>query len=59
MDLIHIFLRGNPLGLGQRLYLLSVLICTRQEAHIIAAEPLEPGHGVSHHGTVGMPYMQV
>ncbi len=46
---------GNPPGLGQRLYLLSVLICTRQEAHIVAAEPLEPGHGVSHHGTVVCP----
>lgn len=58
-NFVDIFLRRHSRFLSDSLYLLTVLVCSRQEMHIIARKPFEARHRVSHYRAVGMSYMQV
>ena len=53
-DVVHELLGGDPGGLGLVLDLLAVLVGAGEEHHVVALEPLEPGHGVGGHGAVGV-----
>ena len=58
-NVVHKLLRGDAGFSGLVLDLLTVLIGAGEEHHVVALEPLEPGHGVRCHGAVGVPDMQL
>ncbi len=58
-DVVHELLGGNAGLLGLVLDLLAVLIGAGEEHHVVALKPLEPGHGVRCHGTIGVADMQL
>ena len=57
--LIDILLRSNALFDSLGLDLLTVLICSREEHDVVALQPLEACHGVSHDRAVGVSDVQV
>ena len=58
-NLVDISLRTYALFLGKGLNLLSVLVGTGQESHVIAAQTLKSGHCIGHHRTVSVSYMKI
>ena len=53
-DAVHERLGGDAGLLGLVLNLLAVLVGAGEEHHVVALEPLVPGHGVGGHGAVGV-----
>ena len=53
-DVVHKLLGGDAGFFGAGLNLLAVFVGSGEEAHIIALEPLIPGHGVGGYGAVGV-----
>src|SRR5690606_22890555 len=57
-DAVHVFLGGDAVLLGLPLDFLPVLVRSRQEHHVVAAQPLVAGHGVRRHRAVGVADVQ-
>ena len=52
--LVHMLLRGDPLGLGKLLDLDAMLVRTGQEEYIIALHSLISRYGIGEHHFVGV-----